>query len=49
VLLHGEIALVVGAADTIKRTKIELDGLAAGVQENVCSLTDQVDQMEMQM
>ena len=49
VLLHGEVALVVGAADNIKQTKIELDGLAAGVQENVCSLTDQVDQMEVAM
>ena len=49
ILLHGEVAMVVGAAEDVRQTKVEMDGLAAGVQENVCSLTNQVDQMEMAM
>ena len=49
VLLHGEMAMVCDAATEIKQTKVEIDSLASGVQENVCALTDQVDQMEVQM
>ena len=48
-LLHGEMAMVCDAATEIKQTKVEIDSLASGVQENVCALTDQVDQMEVQM